>query len=92
MATAVALSTPTIEDMVQRARALLPRLRERAAATEALGRPGVAIGRTCTVDTRAWPNPRLKSTHLYGRHTRLAESSAEVDAAEARIVPPVPMF
>ena len=32
-----ATSTPTIQDMVQRAQALLPRLRERAAATEALG-------------------------------------------------------
>jgi 3-hydroxy-9,10-secoandrosta-1,3,5(10)-triene-9,17-dione monooxygenase len=37
MATVVASGTPTIDDMVQRARALLPRLRERAAATEALG-------------------------------------------------------
>lgn len=37
MATAVASRTPTIEEMVQRARALLPKLRERAAATEALG-------------------------------------------------------
>lgn len=33
-----ATSTPTIQDMVQRAQALLPRLRERAAATEALRR------------------------------------------------------
>ena len=38
MATVAASSTPTIDDMVQRARALLPVLRERAAATEALGR------------------------------------------------------
>jgi 3-hydroxy-9,10-secoandrosta-1,3,5(10)-triene-9,17-dione monooxygenase len=38
MATVVASSTPTIDDMVQRACALLPKLRERAAATEALGR------------------------------------------------------
>jgi 3-hydroxy-9,10-secoandrosta-1,3,5(10)-triene-9,17-dione monooxygenase len=37
MAVAVTSSTPTIEEMVQRARALLPALRERAAATEALG-------------------------------------------------------
>lgn len=37
MATLVVSSTPTIDDMVQRARALLPRLRERAATTEALG-------------------------------------------------------
>jgi len=37
MVTAVTSSTPTIEEMVQRARALLPTLRERAAATEALG-------------------------------------------------------
>lgn len=34
----LATSTPTIHDMVQRAQALLPRLRERAAQTEALGR------------------------------------------------------
>jgi 3-hydroxy-9,10-secoandrosta-1,3,5(10)-triene-9,17-dione monooxygenase len=34
----LATSTPTIHDMVQRAEALLPRLRERAAETEALGR------------------------------------------------------
>ena len=37
MATGVAARMATIDDMVQRARALLPRLRERAAATEALG-------------------------------------------------------
>src|SRR5438132_4442992 len=37
MPSAVASSTPTIDEMVQRARAFLPRLRERAAATEALG-------------------------------------------------------
>jgi 3-hydroxy-9,10-secoandrosta-1,3,5(10)-triene-9,17-dione monooxygenase len=37
MVTAVASSTPTIEEMVQRARALAPKLRERAADTEALG-------------------------------------------------------
>ena len=37
MTTLVAAATPTIEDMVQRAQALLPTLRERAAATEALG-------------------------------------------------------
>src|SRR4051794_27907399 len=37
MATAVAASPLTIDDMVQRAQALVPRLRERAAATEALG-------------------------------------------------------
>jgi 3-hydroxy-9,10-secoandrosta-1,3,5(10)-triene-9,17-dione monooxygenase len=37
MATVLASGTPTIDDMVQRARALLPALRERAAATEALG-------------------------------------------------------
>jgi 3-hydroxy-9,10-secoandrosta-1,3,5(10)-triene-9,17-dione monooxygenase len=37
MATHVAASTPTIEDMVQRAQALLPTLRDRAAETEALG-------------------------------------------------------
>jgi len=34
----LATNTPTIHEMVQRAEALLPRLRERAAATEALGR------------------------------------------------------
>lgn len=38
IATAVESSTPTIEEMVQRAHALVPKLRERAAATEALGR------------------------------------------------------
>jgi 3-hydroxy-9,10-secoandrosta-1,3,5(10)-triene-9,17-dione monooxygenase len=38
MATLAAASTPTIEDMVQRAQALLPALRARAAETEALGR------------------------------------------------------
>ena len=37
MATVVASSTPTIDEMVERARALLPKLRARAAATEALG-------------------------------------------------------
>ena len=37
MATVLASSTPTIDEMVQRARGLLPRLRERAAATEVLG-------------------------------------------------------
>jgi 3-hydroxy-9,10-secoandrosta-1,3,5(10)-triene-9,17-dione monooxygenase len=37
MATAVAASPLTIDDMVRRAHALVPRLRERAAATEALG-------------------------------------------------------
>jgi len=37
MATQGAASTPTIEDMVQRARALLPTLRARAAEAEALG-------------------------------------------------------
>jgi 3-hydroxy-9,10-secoandrosta-1,3,5(10)-triene-9,17-dione monooxygenase len=37
MTTLVAAATPTIEDMVQRAQAMLPRLRERAAETEALG-------------------------------------------------------
>ena len=37
MATLVPASTPTIEDMVQRAQALLPTLRARAAETEALG-------------------------------------------------------
>jgi 3-hydroxy-9,10-secoandrosta-1,3,5(10)-triene-9,17-dione monooxygenase len=38
MTTLVAETTPTIEDMVKRARALLPELCERAARTEALGR------------------------------------------------------
>ncbi|MBV8718158.1 MAG: acyl-CoA dehydrogenase [Chloroflexi bacterium] len=45
MATVVASSTPTIDEMVQRARALLPKLRERAAATEALGQlPPETVG------------------------------------------------
>jgi 3-hydroxy-9,10-secoandrosta-1,3,5(10)-triene-9,17-dione monooxygenase len=38
MTTAAPTRTPTIDDMVERARTLLPALRQRAAATEALGR------------------------------------------------------